>query len=178
MISRYTRRQFLRVAGLTGGAAALAACAAPAAVPAAPEQPAAEEPAAPAAEEPTAAPAEPSAAATDLRYAMWDWYAYAPGVSWDAWNQEEAFPQFESENPGIKVAWEPLGDGWEDKVLTQMAAGAALTSSRWSRTLTPGREEVASIFNLVDSDILTPMTSTSSAWEQMRDPFTISAWAC
>lgn len=168
MASHYTRRQFLRVAGLTGGAAALAACAAPAVVPAPQEQPPAEATPAPQGE-------QPAAAATDLRYAMWDWYAYAPGVSWDVWNQEEAFPQFESENPGIKLAWEPLGDGWEDKVLTQMAAGAAPDIiATWSPNIDTWSEkkQLLDLQPLVDSDI--PNADEiyiKSAWEQMWDPF-------
>ena len=171
MESRYTRRQFLRVAGLTGGVAALAACAAPAAAPAPQEPPASE---APAAEEP-AAPAEPAVAATDLRYAMWDWYAYAPGVSWDVWNQEEAFPQFEADNPGVKLTWEPLGDGWEDKILTQMAAGAAPDIiSTWSPNIDTWSEknQLLDLQPLVDADISNADDIyIKSAWEQMWDPF-------
>ncbi len=171
MNRRYTRRQFLRVAGLTGGIAALTACAAPA-----PQAPPASAPTtAVEAKEPVVAPAEPAAATTDLRYAMWDWYAYAPGVRWDEWNQKEAFPQFESENPGIRVIWEPLGDGWEDKVLTQMAAGAAPDiMSTWSPNIDTWSEkgQLLDLQPLIDADI--PNADDifiKTAWDQMWDPF-------
>ena len=103
-----TRRDFLKGSAVAVGAAVLTACA-PAAAPAGD----------------TAESGGEMAAAEEIliRFAMWDWYANTPGVRWDEWNQTEAFPLFEEANPGTKLEWEPLGSGWPDKILTQMAAG-------------------------------------------------------
>ena len=105
-----TRRDFLKGTAVAVGAAVLTACAPS-------SQPAGE----------TAGSGEdmPATEEISIRFAMWDWYANTPGVRWDEWNQTEAFPIFEEENPGTKLEWEPLGSGWPDKILTQMAAGTA-----------------------------------------------------
>lgn len=184
------RREFLRLAGLFGAAAAASACAAPAptaaptvapAATTAPEPTAApvatEAPAATAALASTEAPATvaPAAANATLRYAMWDWYAYAPGVAWNDWNQKEAFPKFKEEQPNVDVSWEPLGDGWESKVLTQMAAGEAPDIiSTWSPNLETWAEkdQLLDLQPLVDADI--PNADDiyiKAAWAQMWDPF-------
>ena len=110
MSSKLSRREFLRLGTLASGAVLLAACSPtpPAATQAPAQEPADQEPAeqAPAEEAPAEeAPVEAAApASVEIRYAMWDWYAYA-GVEWDVWNQEEAFPRFQEENPDITLTW-------------------------------------------------------------------------
>jgi multiple sugar transport system substrate-binding protein len=169
---RITRRSFLRLAGAAGGTLALAACAAPAA-----PAPAAAPTAAPAKEQPTVAPAAqaPAAGKASVRYAMWDWYAYAPGIKWDEWNQKTAFPKFKEEAPEIEVSWEPLGDGWEDKVLTEMAANTAPDIiSTWSPNIETWSEkkQLLDLQPLIDKDIPNHESLyIKSAWAQMWDPF-------
>ncbi len=160
-LERITRREFLRLSSVAVGATALAACAAPATP--APQVMEAEE-------------APPAAAAqAQVRYASFDWFAYTPGTRWDEWNQQTAFPQFQSEHPGIQVTWEPLGDGWEDKILTQMAAATAPDIiSTWSPNLETWSEkgQLLDLQPFIDADI--PNHNElyiKSAWDQMWDPF-------
>jgi len=103
----YTRRDFLRTAGLTAAAAALARCA-PAA-----EAPAVEAPAATATPAPTQAPAVESP--VTLKFNGW---TFQPETV------REFLDIFEEENPGIKVEYEdfPFGE-YNDKLLTLFAAG-------------------------------------------------------
>ncbi len=75
--TKLSRRTFLRLSSVTAGAAFLAACApsgAPAAAPAGGE----------------AAGQAPAAAANEVRYASWDWFAYVPGQTWADYNETEA----------------------------------------------------------------------------------------
>ncbi len=170
-----SRREFVRLTSLFGAAAAAAACAGPKPAPAptqAPQETAPEAPtAAPAAPEATAAP---QADKSSVRYAMWDWYAYAPGVAWNEWNQNEAFPKFQEQSPNITVTWEPLGSEWESKILTQMAAGEAPDIiSVWSPTLEiwSGKGQLLDLQPLVDADIPdADKRYIPLAWEQMWDP--------
>jgi ABC-type glycerol-3-phosphate transport system substrate-binding protein len=179
-----TRREFLRLAGLAGATAAVAACGGPAAAPASTAAPAATAPPAateapqPAAEQLTTAPqptVAPVAEKASVRYAMWDWYAYAPGVAWNEWNQSEAFPKFKEEQPNIEVTWEPLGDGWASKILTQMAAGEAPDIiAVWSPSLETWSEkdQLLDLQPLVDADIPNAdQIYIKDAWAQMWNPF-------
>lgn len=159
-----SRRGFLRLSGMTAGAALLAACApsgAPAAAPAQGE---------------AAAGEAPAGAANEVRYASFDWFAMVPGQTWDVYNQEEAFPQFESEHPDVTLVWEPHGDGWEEKVLTQMAAGTAPdVMSTWPPVINTWAEkqQLLDLQPLVDVDL--PNADElfiGTSWAQMWDPIT------
>ena len=155
-----TRRDFLKGSAVAVGAAVLTACA-PAA------QPAGD----------MAESGDEIAAAEEIliRFAMWDWYANTPGVRWDEWNQTEAFPIFEEANPGTKLEWEPLGSGWPDKILTQMAAGTAPDIiSTWSPHIDTWAEkhQLLDLQPLIDANI--PNADDiyiGFAWDQMWDPF-------
>ena len=160
-----SRRSFLRMSALAVGASALVACAAPnATAPAAAE---------PAAGEQSAAPA---AAAQQIRYASFDWFAYVPGQKWDEYNKNEAFPQYKQEHPEAEILWEPHGDGWDTKVLTNMAAGTAPDiMSVWPPIINTWAEkqQLLDIQPLVDVDI--PNADElflKSGWDQCYDPIT------
>lgn len=106
-----TRRMFLSSVVVTSLGVALAACAPKAT----PTPKPAEEPAAPAA---TAVPAAKEAVV--VRFMS---RAGAEGIPfYEKCIQED----FESKNPGIKVQIEPAPDGWVEKLLAQMIAGAAV----------------------------------------------------
>ena len=187
---RLSRRDFLRWSAVAAGTTALAACGPT--TPPATEKPLEATPVPPTEKvEATAAPteaAEPTVAPTEkveatapaqeaqIRFAMWDWYAYAPGIRWDEWNQNEAFPVFQADNPGITLTWEPLGDGWESKVLTQMAAGTAPDiMSVWSPILETWAEkgQLLNLQPLIDLDIPNAdQLYIKAAWDQMWEPFT------
>jgi hypothetical protein len=158
-----TRRSFLRISGVTAGAAFLAACAPSGGAPAAPASGGASSEA-------------PAAATTEVRFSSWDWFAYVPGSPWADYNQNEAFPQFQNEFPDITPVWEPYGDGWEAKALTQMAAGTAPEiMSTWPPIVNTWAEkqQLVDIQPMVDVDI--PDADDiflKPAWEQMWDPIT------
>src|SRR5262245_41581638 len=117
-----SRREFLRLGAVAAGATLLASCGGSPATPAAEatkQEAAATEAPQAAAQAETPAAAAPAQEAAQIRFASFDWFAYVPGVKWDQYNQEQAFPKFEEEHGNVKVLWEPHGDGWEDKVLTQ-----------------------------------------------------------
>jgi multiple sugar transport system substrate-binding protein len=161
--AKLSRRNFLRLSGVTAGAAILAACApsgGPAAAPAAGD---------------TAGEA-PAAATTEIRYSSWDWFAYVPGQIWADYNQNEAFPEFQSEHPDITPVWEPHGDAWEEKALTQMAAGTAPeVMATWPPIVNTWAEkqQLLDLQPLVDIDI--PDADDiflADSWAQMWDPIT------
>lgn len=106
----FSRRGFLRFAGLTAGAATLAACAGAAPAPAAPESGA------------TSAPAPAAAEAITLRYRSWHSRDQSLGdAAWYDWLAEN----YAAENPGVKVEYEFVAFGSEyiQKVLADSAAG-------------------------------------------------------
>lgn len=154
-----SRRTFLRLSSVGAGVALLAACT------------------------PTTAPTTtstegvaPATATNEVRYASFDWFAMVPGQTWAEYNQSEAFPQFESEFPNTKLVWEPHGDGWEEKVLTQMAAGSAPdVMSTWPPVINTWAEkqQLLDLQPLVDIDL--PNADElfiPSSWAQMWDPVT------
>ncbi|HXF60287.1 MAG TPA: extracellular solute-binding protein, partial [Caldilineaceae bacterium] len=153
------RREFLRLSGLTAGAALIAACT----------------PAAPAAQEQAAGEAAPAAATPQIRFASFDWFAYVPGQTWDSYHLEEAFPEFKRVYPNVELLWEPHGDGWEEKVLTQMAAGTAPDiMSTWPPVINTWaeRQQLLDLQPLVDVDL--PNANElffETQWAQMWDPF-------
>jgi multiple sugar transport system substrate-binding protein len=102
--NKFTRREFLRTAGLTGVGLVIAGCA-PQATPAPTEAP--EEPA----EEPTEAPAAPEV--TEITF----WHYWA-GIWGDAC--KAAADAFAEQNPSIQVESSPT-EGWE-RVLSAFAA--------------------------------------------------------
>jgi multiple sugar transport system substrate-binding protein len=106
-MKKTSRREFLAMVGLTGGAAVLAACA-PAAAPAATQAPAATT-----APEPTKAPAAQS---TPLEI-----------ISYDADDvHKQAIKLFTDANPDIALTWSPVPGDWPTmlaKVNTRIAAG-------------------------------------------------------
>lgn len=105
-----SRRTFLQLAGATGGALALAACAAPAAPSASP-----------AASEGTAA-AAPAGEAVAITYTN-----YSSGADKDLW--DGIIATFQDKTPDIQVTYLPIpGDSWGeyfDKVATMIAGGNA-----------------------------------------------------
>ena len=155
-----SRRAFLRMSALAAGVTALAACA-PAGAPA------------PAAENGAEAPA-PTGATTQIRYASFDWFAMVPGQKWDEFNKSEAFPAYKDIDPNAELLWEPHGDGWSTKVLTNMAAGTAPDiMASWPPIINTWAEkqQLLDLQPLVDVDI--PNADDiflKSAWEQAWDP--------
>ena len=166
-----SRRKFLQWSLLAAGASALSACGAtptPQAEPTTAEEPAATEAVA------TAAPPQ-TGEKVEVRFSMWEWYAYASApVRWDEWNQKEAFPKFQDDNPNITVSWEPPPDDFA-VVLTQMAAGtAADIISVWEPSMTVWAEkgQLVDLQPFVDRDI--PNADDiylELAWKQMWNPF-------
>jgi multiple sugar transport system substrate-binding protein len=161
--SMLSRRNFLRLSSVTAGAAFLAACASsgtPAPAPTAGE----------------GAGESPAAAAQEVRYASWDWFAYVPGQTWAEYHEAEAFPQFESEFPDIELVWEPHGDAWEEKALTQMAAGTAPdVMSTWPPILNAWAEkqQLLDLQPLVEVDLPdAEELFLADSWAQMWDPIT------
>jgi len=158
-----SRRTFLQLSGVTAGAALLAACA-PTAAPSA----------APAAGAGTASGTTPSASNKEVRYASFEWFAYVPGQTWADYNQKEAFPEFQKEHPDITPVWEPFGDGWETKALTQMAGGTAPDiMSTWPPIINTWAEkkQLLNLQPMVDVDI--PNANDiflKPAWDQAWDP--------
>jgi ABC-type glycerol-3-phosphate transport system substrate-binding protein len=149
------------MSALAAGATALVACA-PAA---APSQPAAQD--ATGGEQPAAAPQQ-------VRYASFDWFAYVPGQTWNEFNVNEAFPRYKEEHGDVELLWEPHGDGWETKTLTNMAAGTAPDiMSVWPPIINTWAEkqQLLDLQPLVDADI--PNADEiflKSGWEQCWDP--------
>ncbi len=161
-----SRREFLRLSAAAAGVGVLAACA-PAGAPG-------EAPAGEAAQGEAAAP--PAGEKVQIRFATFDWFAYVPGVSWDQFIQNEAFPAYQEEHPNVELLYEPLGDGWETKTLTQMAAGTAPdVISAWPPTNATWAEkgQLLDLQPYVDLDW--PDADTmflKAAWEQTWDPVT------
>ena len=160
-----SRREFLRLSALTAGVTVLAACSSATA----PAQPAAEAPA-------SGDAAQPASSPKQIRYASFDWFAYVPGQTWNEFNQNEAFPQYKQEQGDVELLWEPHGDGWETKTLTNMAAGTAPdVMSSWPPIINTWAEKIQllDIQPLVDADI--PDANDiflKPAWEQCWDPIT------
>jgi|GEM_PF-2642337 len=156
-----TRRYFLRMSALATGATFLAACA-PTTAPAGSAQ--------------SEAAAAPAAAGAQIRYASFDWFAMVPGITWDVYNQEEAFPLYREENPNVELLWEPHGDGWDTKVLTNMAAGTAPdVMAVWPPIVNTWAEkgQLLDLQPLVDVDI--PNADEiflKTGWDQAWDPIT------
>jgi ABC-type glycerol-3-phosphate transport system substrate-binding protein len=164
-----SRREFLHLSAMAAGATLLAGCASSTPAPAA-EAPQEEAEV----KEETAAAEAPAKENAEIRYASFDWFAYVPGVKWDQYNQEQAFPKYKEDHPNVELLWEPHGDGWEDKVLTQMAAGTAPDiMATWPPILNTWAEkkQLLDLQPLVDRDL--PNADElfiKSAWEQMWDP--------
>lgn len=162
----FSRRDFLRLSAVSAGAVALAACA----------------PSAPASQPAAAAPASggdaaaPASSPKQIRYASFDWFAYVPGQTWNEFNQNEAFPQYKQEHGDVELLWEPHGDGWETKTLTNMAAGTAPdVMSVWPPIINTWAEkkQLLDIQPLVDADIPdAEEIFLKSGWEQCWDPIT------
>lgn len=162
-----SRREFLRISALAAGATALVACA-PASAPA--------QPAANNSTSSSNAAAAPGKSPKEVRYASFDWFAYVPGVKWDEYNQKEAFPKYKEANPDVDLKWEPHGNGWETKVLTNMAAGTAPdVMASWPPITNTWAEkkQLLNIQPLVDVDIPGAKEKfLKTAWEQAWDPVT------
>lgn len=91
-----TRREFVRLAGLSLAGAAVTACVAPSAAP---------------------APAAPAAAVKEVRFAT-DWVEGARGATIEA-----ALKAFPEEYPGIQVTLEPIGGDYFDRLQIQFSGG-------------------------------------------------------
>jgi multiple sugar transport system substrate-binding protein len=157
-----TRRDFLRL-GVAVGGTVLAACT-PAVTPG---QSSVQD---------STASSAPSTAATQIRYASFDWFAMVPGQKWDEYNQSEAFPKYREEHPNVELLWEPHGEGWSTKVLTNMAAGTAPdVMATWPPIINTWAEkqQLLDLQPLVDVDL--PNADEiflKAGWEQAWDPIT------
>ncbi len=159
-----SRRDFVKATALGGSAIILAACAAP-------PSPEAAKPEADKQNTPVPAPATEPA---QVRYASFDWFANVPGQKWDVYNQTEAIPRYKEEHPDVEILWEPHGDGWDQKVLTQMAAGTAPdVMSVWPPIINTWaeKEQLLDLQPFVDVDI--PNADdifVKAGWDQCWDP--------
>lgn len=162
-LNKMSRREFLRMSALAAGMTTLAACA-PAAAPGQPNAAAGGE------------AGQPAAATKQVRYASFDWFAYVPGQTWNEFNQNEAFPRYKEEHGDVELLWEPHGDGWETKTLTNMAAGTAPDiMSAWPPIINTWAEkkQLLDLQPLVDVDIPdADEIFLKSGWEQCWDPIT------
>lgn len=151
------------MSALVSSAALVAACAAPGRAPAATGE-----------QTDAGGAAQPATAATEIRYASFDWFANVPGQKWDEYNQNEAIPRYKEEHPDVEILWEPHGDGWDTKVLTNMAAGTAPDimavwppiSNTWAE-----KKQLLDLQPMVDVDI--PDADDiflKAGWEQCWDP--------
>ena len=141
-----SRRKFLGLStlGIVGGI--LAACA-----PTAPAAPTAA-PAATAASEPTAAPAATVASGGEPVELRWlDWSDQDDIVN-------NAIASFKERFPNVTINFEPIGDAWGDKQLTQMVSGTApdiLTSYDVTSYIWAEKGQLLDLNPLVERD-LTP----------------------
>jgi ABC-type glycerol-3-phosphate transport system substrate-binding protein len=161
----WSRRAFLQMSAMMAGASALAACATAGAPTTAPTE-----------GEQEASGRSQSAAPQQVRYASFDWFAMVPGQLWDEYNQQEAFEQYKQEHGEVEILWEPHGDGWETKVLTNMAAGTAPDiMATWPPVINTWAEkqQLLDLQPLVDVDI--PNANDiflKTGWDQAWDPIT------
>jgi multiple sugar transport system substrate-binding protein len=107
MKKRISRRDFMKVAGITGGAVILSACA-PSATTQAPQT------AAEGAEEPTAAPQ--SSETVEITFTGWGGTEEDQGV-------KDAAAYYEENNPGYKINWIQIPDNYAEKIMAMVAAG-------------------------------------------------------
>ena len=169
--SKFSRRDFLKLAGLGAAGAALAACApsAPAPAPAAPAAPAPAATAAPKAAEPTKAPAAaPTAApptATPAVTAVPAAKDAVPISYWHIWGgvrvdqMQTVLNDFMIANPKIKV--EPLllpNPGYADKILTGLAADPPDCTMIYTDEFAPSakRNALKPVDDLMKADGLAP----------------------
>jgi multiple sugar transport system substrate-binding protein len=103
MRGNLTRREFVRLAGLSVAGATLAACVAPTA--------------APAASTGSGGASAPAAETTEVRFAT-DWVEGARGATIDA-----AMKRFPELHPDIKVTLEPIGGDYFDRLQIQFSGG-------------------------------------------------------
>jgi multiple sugar transport system substrate-binding protein len=126
MKKQFSRRDFIKIAGLTGGAAVLAACA--------PAAPATQAPAAAqATEAPTTAPAakEP----VEIVFTGWGGTEEDQGV-------KDAVKYYQDNNPGYTVKWIQIPENYADKILAMVAANTPPDTAfvdngafqQWSKT--------------------------------------------
>ena len=163
MSNRLTRRDMLRLSAGIAGTAALAACA-PA--PAGGDTMAGD----------SAAASDADGERTQIRFASFDWFANVPGIQWAEYHQDEAFPRYYEEHPEVEILWEPHGDGWSTKVLTNMAAGTAPdVMSTWPPIINTWAEkgQLLDLQPLVDQDV--PDADDiflAAGWDQCWDQIT------
>jgi len=118
MKKQMTRRDFIRIAGLTSGAGILAACA-----------PAATAPVESKATEPAGAP--PAAEAVTITFTGWGGTEEDEGVKASA-------RYFEEQNPDIKVNWIQIPENYAEKTMAMVAAGTAPDTAFVYNTLFQG----------------------------------------
>ena len=124
----------------------------------------------------SAAGSEAAGERTQIRFASFDWFANVPGVQWAEYHQNEAFPRYYEEHPDVEILWEPHGDGWSTKVLTNMAAGTAPdVMSTWPPIINTWAEkqQLLDLQPLVDQDI--PDADDiflAAGWDQCWDQIT------
>ena len=108
-VARFSRRHFIRLSTMAA-AGMLTACGAATVAPAAGAPTAA-----PTAE--TAATTAPAAVASTVEIRWADWP--------DMVGTKEAMEQFQQDNPGATVVFEPFGDNFDQKLMAQCVAGTA-----------------------------------------------------
>jgi len=152
-----TRRQFLRFSALGVVGTFLAACA--------PQAPAAEPTSAPAAEATSAPAAEATTApaATAVPQATPAASSEKVAIRWLDWSELDkvvanTISKFNEKFPNVEVTFEPIGDQWGDKEITEMVSGTAPdvltgndeTSYKWAE-----KKQLLDLNPLVERD-LTP----------------------
>ena len=159
MSTRFSRRHFLSAIALLAGSgaagAALSACGATPA-PAATQAPAA------ATQAPAAATEAPTAAqATEATAAPAAAGGGAVTIRWLDWSDQDdiinaAIAKLKEKHPNVTVNFEPIGDQWGDKQLTQMVSGNApdlLTGNDQTSYIWAEKNQLLDLNPLVDRDL-------------------------
>ena len=118
MKKQLSRRDFIKIAGLTGGASVLAACS--------PTESATE---APAGQEEEVSEAPPEAETVEITFTGWGGTEEDEGV-------QASIAVFEEENPKVKVTWIHIPENYDEKTMAMVAAGtppdtAFITNARF-----------------------------------------------
>ena len=111
-VRRLTRRRFIGLSALVGATGVIAACGATPT-----EQAAGQPTAAATSAATTASTAAPAAVATAVEIRWGDWP--------DMVGTKEAIEQFQADNPGVTITFEPFGDNFDQKLMAQCVAGTA-----------------------------------------------------
>ncbi len=172
---RMTRRRFLYWGLAATGGTMLAACSPkPAPAPTAAPAGAATTEATQATAEPATVAPSPAPKEVEIRLAEFD-YVVAGGENYSDWLKRVVWAKFQEAHPNVKITFEPYGDGWDTKTLTQMAAGTAPDFLLvWAPILQTWAEkgQLVDIQPLIDRDMPeADKVFIPWCWEQMWHPF-------